>query len=164
MPVETERKFLLADSSWKKEVRRSVHFHQGYFPLSAESRTTIRVRLADQSAWLTIKGPADGCSRVEYEYEIPCGDAREMLAGPAAARSLEKIRHYVPAGPFVWEIDEFLGKNSGLTVAEIELPGANTPFVRPAWLGKEVTDFPRFRNSRLVIHPWTEWSDSEKTF
>jgi len=163
MPVETERKFLLADPSWKKEVTRSVHFHQGYFPLAAESRTTIRVRMADQTAWLTIKGPASGCTRIEYEYEIPCRDASELLAGPAAGRSLEKIRHYVPAGPFVWEIDEFLGKNAGLTVAEIELPAEDTPFIRPAWLGKEVTELPRFRNSRLVLHPWTEWSDAEKT-
>ena len=164
MPVETERKFLIADPSWKKEVRRSVHFRQGYFPLTPDSRTTIRVRLTDQTAWLTIKGPASGCSRIEYEYEIPQQDACELLSGPAAARSLEKIRHYVPAGNFVWEIDEFLGRNGGLVVAEIELPSENTSFERPPWLGKEVTDLPRFRNSSLVIHPWTEWTESEKTF
>ena len=163
MPVETERKFLIADPSWKNGVRRSVHFRQGYFPLAPDSRTTIRVRLADQTAWLTIKGPASGCSRMEYEYEIPQQDADELLSGPAAARSLEKIRHYIPAGPYVWEIDEFLGRNRGLVVAEIELPAEDAVFERPAWLGKEVTDLPRFRNSSLTLHPWTEWSELEKT-
>ena len=164
MHIETERKFLIADPSWKKEVRRSVHFRQGYFPLAEGSRTTIRVRLADSSAWLTVKGPAVGCSRMEYEYEIPCRDAFEMLEGPAGEGSIEKIRHYVPAGEFVWEIDEFLGKNEGLTVAEIELPAEDTPFPRPPWLGKEVTSLSRFRNSSLTLHPWSEWSETEKSF
>jgi len=163
MVIETERKFLITDPSWKKEVRRSVHFRQGYFPLAADARTTIRVRTADSKAWLTIKGPSSGCSRQEYEYEIPYGDACELLEGPAGGRSLEKIRHYIPAGEgLVWEIDEFLGRNEGLVVAEIELPAENTPFPHPSWLGTEVTALPRYRNSRLVVHPWSEWSEPEK--
>ena len=162
MPVETERKFLIADPSWKNEVRRSVHLRQGYFPLTPDSRTTVRVRLADHSAWLTIKGPASGCSRMEYEYEIPHRDACELLSGPASARSLEKIRHYVPAGPYVWEIDEFLGRNTGLILAEVELDSPDEELAVPDWIGREVTGELRFYNSRLLGYPYQEWKPEER--
>jgi len=156
MGVEIERKFLIAAGSedvWRHGVE-GVPYAQGY--LSRGNGRTVRVRIAGTKAFITIKGPVTGISRPEFEYEIPVEDARQMLSlcdGPV----IEKIRHRILHGRHVWEVDEFLGENTGLTVAEVELANAEDSVEMPSWIGKEVTGDPRYYNSNLTIHPYRLW-------
>lgn len=155
MPKEIERKFLVRGDAWRSAVTSSADFSQGYL-LNTVGKS-IRVRLAGETAWLTIKATAEGIARHEFEYPIPPADARELLAlceGPL----IEKTRYFVPMEGFVWEIDEFAGENAGLVVAEIELPDEATDFPRPEWLGKEVTHDPRYLNASLVKNPYSRWA------
>jgi adenylate cyclase len=119
----------------------------------------VRVRIAGEDATLNIKSADKGRARQEFEYALPLADAEALMA-LAGGAAIDKQRHYVPWGELTWEIDEFLGINAGLVVAEIELPGMDTPFERPAWLGPEVTDDLRYYNSALAEHPYTAWSAS----
>lgn len=160
MATEIERKFLLLDDGWRSAVIRSEHFVQGY--LAADARTSIRVRVAGDAAWLNIKGATLGVSRAEFEYAIPASDAHEMLALFCAERMLAKTRHFVPFGDHVWEIDEFEGRNAGLVVAEIELASVEEIFARPAWLGAEVSDDPRYYNSCLIEAPFDTWPEASQ--
>jgi adenylate cyclase len=160
MGVEIERKFLLADSSWKHNARGLV-FRQAY--LSIDPDRTVRVRLVEVEAgrhqgWLTIKGRARGPVRAEFEYPIPAEDAARMIETLCLDSAIEKTRYRVEYAGDVWEIDEFSGANAGLVVAEIELDSADQPFATPPWLGPEVTDDPRYTNARLSIEPFTRWS------
>lgn len=156
MAIEIERKFLLRTPAWKQLVHRSTHFAQGY--LASEPGRTVRVRIAGERGFLTIKGSPQGLSRAEYEYEIPLQDARELLA--LCPKTLTKVRHLVSVPPHTWEIDEFLGDNLGLWVAEIELSSEQESFHRPDWLGKEVTSDHRYANSALIREPFLTWSTS----
>ncbi len=106
---------------------------------------------------MTIKGKSVGASRAEYEYEIPILEAHELLDHLCQRPLIEKIRHRITQGAVTWEIDEFLGENAGLVVAEVELADADQKFEKPAWLGQEVTDDLRYFNSSLVTHPFTQW-------
>lgn len=160
MAWEIERKFLLRGDRWRQLVRDSQRLVQGYLLL--ERRSSIRVRLAGEQALLNIKGATLGVRRREYEYSIPLADAQEMLAELCQGAPIEKIRHYVPFGRHLWEIDEFFGANAGLIVAEIELADPDEDFERPPWLGREVSDDPRFYNVRLVEHPYQTWSIEER--
>jgi CYTH domain-containing protein len=117
----------------------------------------VRVRTDGQSAWLTIKGRGEGITRPEFEYEIPVADAADLLA-LCRGRLVEKTRYLVPAGTLCWEIDEFTGDNTGLVVAEIELPDEDTPVPQPVWLGEEVTADPRYLNANLAVHPFARWA------
>lgn len=110
-----------------------------------------------KKGFLTVKGITNGVTRSEFEYEIPFSDADKMLSGLAEKPLIEKRRFKIPAGSLVWEIDEFLGENAGLIVAEIELPDEDAPFERPDWLGREVSNDPRYFNSNLVRHPFSQW-------
>ena len=161
MGVEIERKFLVASDAWRGEVVRSTPLRQGY--LCSQSGRTVRVRIAGDAAFLTIKGPADaaGVSRAEWEYSIPVVDALRMLDTLCERPQVEKVRHEVPAagGTLKWEVDEFLGDNAPLVVAEIELPAPDAPFARPPWLGMEVSADPRYRNSCLAGHPYATWGE-----
>lgn len=155
MPREIERKFLVRGDAWRSAATSSAAFSQGYLLNSVGK--SIRVRLAGEKAWLTIKAAAEGIARHEFEYPIPPEHARELLAlceGPL----IEKARHFVPMENFVWEIDEFAGENAGLIVAEIELPTEDTDFLRPPWLGEEVTHDPRYLNAALVKNPYCRWA------
>jgi CYTH domain-containing protein len=128
--------------------------------LCRAKETTIRIRIAGGKAFLTIKGIKTGISRPEFEYEIPIADGEELIKlcdGPI----IEKIRHVVMDKSFKWEVDEFLGENEGLVVAEIELKREDQSFERPAWLGKEVTEDPRYANASLVYNPYSTWRDQE---
>jgi CYTH domain-containing protein len=154
MGMEIERKFLVKDLTWKQAGQGTL-YRQGY--LCSDSQRTVRVRLAGDRAWLTIKGASEGISRSEYEYEIPCGDAIPMLDALCEKPLIEKTRYKVAMGALVWEIDEFLGENLGLIVAEIELASPEQEFERPAWLGAEVSHDRRYFNSRLVKHPFSGW-------
>lgn len=157
MGVEIERKFRVA-STWQP-TRPGVLIDQGY--LSVEPARTVRVRRTDTAAWLTIKGKNDGPVRAEFEYPIPLADADSMLA--LCVGRVRKIRYLEPVGDHVFEVDVFEAENAGLVVAEIELVAADAPFPRPAWLGPEVTDDPRYFNSALAQTPYRAWLDAPQT-
>lgn len=155
MAQEIERKFLLASDHWREQVTRSVRMSQGY--LQRGSQTAIRVRIAGDQAWLNIKKNVDGVHRLEYEYTIPLDDAHELLEQVALRPIIDKTRHLIPQGQHTWEIDEFHAENKGLIVAEIELAHADEMFIKPAWLGEEVSTDARYFNSRLSEHPYSTW-------
>jgi adenylate cyclase len=155
--VEIERKFLLSSERWRAAVTQSEEIVQGYL---AESETSsVRIRIAGEDASLNIKGPTLGITRREFEYDLPPADAREILTQFCAARIIRKTRHHAEHEGHSWEIDEFSGGNTGLIVAEIELSSENEIFVRPEWLGDEVTGDPRYYNVCLVGHPFGNWQD-----
>lgn len=153
MAKEIERKFLVKGESWKQG--EGSLFRQGY--LSTDPERTIRVRIADHSGFLTIKGLTRGASRLEFEYEIPLPDADEMLNQLCSGPIIEKRRYLVPVADVIFEIDEFLGENNGLIVAEVELQREDQTIPIPDWLGPEVTDDPRYFNANLVRHPFSRW-------
>ena len=151
---EIERKFLVA-GDFRGEVSGASHIVQGY--LSSAPGRTVRVRLRDDRGWITVKGPARGLTRFEWETEIPGAEAEQLLA-LCEPGVIDKTRWLVPAADgHLWEVDEFHGDNEGLVVAEIELGAEDEPFERPAWLGAEVTDDRRYLNSSLTKHPYKDW-------
>ncbi len=152
MAIEIERKFLVHGDTWRDAP--AVYYSQGY--LSRAKERTVRVRIAGEDAFLTIKGISMGATRAEFEYPIPVWDARELLA-LCEQPLIEKYRRKIPCEGFVWEVDEFLGENSGLVVAEIELPAEDAVFNKPAWVGVEVTSDTRYYNSNLAAHPYSRW-------
>ena len=155
MAREVERKFLLANESWRTEVTRSVPMRQGY--LAGSARASIRVRIAGTEAHLNIKSARLGVERDEFEYPLPIDDAEKILSTLAVGPLLAKTRHYLRHADHVWEIDEFHAENAGLIVAEIELDEPDEGFARPSWLGREVSDDPRYYNVNLVTHPYSRW-------
>ncbi len=158
MAVEIERKFLVTGDEWRRGV--GAHFRQGY--LNRDKTRTVRVRIAGDQAFLTIKGVTTGASRLEFEYRIPVDEAQQLLRlcdGPL----VEKIRRVILHEGHSWEVDEFLGDNAGLVVAEIELQAEHEPFTKPAWLGAEVTHDARYFNSSLAISPYCQWSPASAT-
>lgn len=159
MAIEIERKFLLANDSWRGAVRRSERLAQGY--LGGE-RCSVRVRIGGAQAHLNIKSRTRGHTRLEFEYPIPLADARQLLAELALPGAIDKTRHHVEHGGRHWEIDEFHGDNLGLIVAEIELEHAEAAFERPSWLGPEVTDDTRYYNASLAERPYADWVANEK--
>jgi len=155
MGLEIERKFLLLNDSWREQVERRIEIQQGY--LAQDERSAIRVRIFGQQAHLNIKATDDGIRRHEFEYEIPLEDARALFEHVVKGPVVEKVRHELTVGRHLWEIDEFLGANAPLVVAEIELASADEPFERPAWLGKEVSTDRRYYNSNLARKPFSQW-------
>ena len=154
--VETERKFLVLDSSYKAQAVKVFQIKQGY--ISHDGGNTVRVRIRDRQGFLTIKGPSlDGISRFEWEKEIPLEDA-EALCALCRGGFIDKTRHIIPiASGRYFEVDEFHGDNDGLVMAEIELEKPDEPFDRPAWLGEEVTGDRRYYNSHLLLSPYKSW-------
>jgi adenylate cyclase len=152
MGIEIERKFLVKKELWQSLKKpEGKHYRQGY--LLNEPDRVLRVRIAGDQGFITIKGVAEGISRSEYEYEIPKADAVEML-DRFQPEGTEKIRYRIPEdNGAVWEVDEFLGANEGLIVAEIELTREDQQFVRPDWLDQEVTSDVRYANSNLALRP-----------
>ncbi len=166
MGVEIERKFLLHDERWRDAVAGSTRMCQGYLADVAAlerglARASVRVRVAGECAWLNIKSAELGIERLEFEYPIPLSDAQAMLDRLCRGR-VEKLRHRVPVEGHVFEVDEFLGDNAGLVVAELELAAADAPFPQPPWLGPEVSHMPRYFNVNLIAHPFTAWSAAER--
>jgi adenylate cyclase len=153
MAQEIERKFLV-DGRWSPP-GPGTPFCQGYIA-SAPGRT-VRVRIEGTEGRLTIKGPASGLTRSEFEYPIPLDDARELLESLCDRPFVEKVRYRVPHGNHVWEVDVFGGENAGLVVAEVELGAEDEDFSRPEWLGPEVSHDPRYANSRLAQVPYRTW-------
>ncbi len=154
MATEIERKFLVSSDDWRIQVRKSVDMQQGY--LSSNGRSSIRIRVSDQAAFINIKSATLGVRRSEFEYPVPLPDAREMLTLCEGAL-IDKTRHYIDFEGHTWEVDVFRGDNAGLVVAEIELGDETEPFVRPDWLGDEVSDDTRYYNVCLVSHPYKNW-------
>lgn len=155
MALEIEHKFLLADDSWRAEIQRSVHYKQGY--LSSSPMSSIRVRISNTQAWLNIKSATIGSHRQEFEYEIPLADANSIIDELCVKPLIEKMRHFIYRDQHVWEIDEFMGCNAGLIVAEIELTEIGEFFAKPSWLGPEVTQDLRYYNNNLSKHPYADW-------
>ena len=154
MGIEIERKFLPRDDSWRASIARSTRMTQGYL---GGDRCSVRVRVAGDQAWLNVKSKTLGDTRSEYEFAIPAEEGRAMLA-EFCPQALDKVRHIVPFAGHDFEIDEFLGDNAGLVVAEIELERADAAFERPAWLGAEVTNDARYYNVNLVREPFRTWA------
>lgn len=153
MAIEIERKFLVKKNSWTSPNEGTLYI-QGY--LSSSPETTVRIRIAGKIGFITIKGKTTGFSREEFEYEIPVEDA-EILLKKCKNAPIKKIRYKVLLNGTLWEIDEFLEENSGLLMAEVELPDEKASFFRPEWLGKEVTDDKRYHNSHIAQHPFKTW-------
>jgi CYTH domain-containing protein len=152
MGIEIERKFLTKGDEWRQVPGEQMA--QGY--LNSDKLRTVRVRIAGDKAFLTIKGPSTGATRAEFEYPIPIIDAQQLLAlcqGPI----IQKIRHRVTYEGFTWEVDEFFGDNAGLVVAEIELASEDQQFLKPDWVGEEVSDDPKYFNSNLAQNPYSTW-------
>ena len=154
MGVEIERKFLLRGDGWKS-LGQPVLLRQGY--LSSQRERVVRVRIEGEGAVLTIKGRNVGARRGEWEYPIPLADAAELLDGLCEQPLIEKYRRRIEYRGNVWEVDEFLGANAGLVVAEIELDAEDQQFERPEWIGEEVTDDVRYLNANLIKHPFSAW-------
>jgi len=164
MKREIERKYLVTGEDWRQSAFKKVHFAQGYLNNAAnpENRCSIRVRIEGDTANLNIKSLEIGISRDEYEYPIPVEHARAMLEKFAIGPVIEKIRHWVRHEGFVWEVDEFLGDNAGLVVAEVELEDEAVEPPLPDWVGREVTDEPRYYNVALAQRPFKAWSEAER--
>ncbi len=156
MPQEIERKFLLKNDSWRVEGSGTL-YRQGY--LSTVSERTVRIRLINDQGFLTIKGIPVGARRAEYEYEIPAGEASEMLDNLCEHPLIEKTRYRVEYQDLVWEIDEFKGDNAGLNIAEVELEDENQAVHMPDWVGEEVTGDPRYYNANLTANPYSQWRE-----
>lgn len=155
MPTEIERKFLVKSEDWRVLATGKL-YRQGY--LSTKKSCTVRVRLVGNQGYITIKGSTQGISRAEYEYPIPVEDAQAMLDNLCDRPLIEKTRYKIEFAGLIWEVDEFAGENQGLIVAEVELTNENQIIELPDWIGKEVSDDPRYFNANLTKHPFIQWS------
>jgi CYTH domain-containing protein len=154
MGKEIEKKFLILNNDWR-HLGTGEPYCQGY--LNSEKERTVRVRTISDRGILTIKGPNVGGTRLEYEYDIPFDEAREILHELCLEPLIEKIRYKIPYKGFTWEVDEFKGENAGLIFAEIELQHEGQEFAKPPWIGEEVTDDSRYYNANLVKNPYSNW-------
>ena len=166
MAIEIERKFLVTGDGWRAAAHAVVPMSQGYLndQLSLDEgrqRASVRVRLEGDAAFLNIKSRELGHTRQEFEYPLPVDEARQLLA-LCVGGLVEKNRHLVRHGAHLWEVDEFLGDNVGLVVAEIELGSADEAFESPDWIGVEATDCPRYYNLALAARPYSQWSGAER--
>lgn len=159
MAQEIERKFLVV-GEYKHLAHTSYRLMQGYI---ASGRRTVRVRISDERAWLTIKGPSKngGLSRYEWEKEIGKSEALELMELSEGAL-IDKRRYLVEYEGHTFEVDEFYGDNEGLMLAEVELKSEDEEFARPEWLGAEVTGIKRYYNSHLRAYPYKDWSEEER--
>ena len=161
MPLEIERKFLVLDDSYKNLATSSSHIKQGY--IYSGKGKTIRVRIRDERGYLTIKGPSDkaGLCRYEWEKEVDLHDAEELmrLCEPGI---IDKTRYIIPSGKHTFEVDEFIGENQGLVMAEVELVSEEEPFEKPPFIGEEVTGDRRYYNSHLRENPYSRWKKNDE--
>lgn len=153
MAVEIERKFLVDTARWTPR-DKGVLYRQGYLSLAKER--IVRVRIAGNDAFLTIKGLTRGVARAEFEYPIPLADAEEML-GLCERPPVAKTRHAEIWGGRRWEIDVFHGDNDGLVLAEVELESADEKIVKPDWATADVSRDARYFNNSLVLDPYRNW-------
>ncbi len=166
MGVEIERKFLVTNDGWREAAHEVVPMAQGYINDMAamdngSQKASVRVRIEGDKAWLNLKSRELGHTRQEFNYPLPVEDARALLQ-LCVGGLIDKRRHYVRHEGHLWEVDEFLGDNAGLVVAEIELRSADEAFAMPAWAGKQVTDALRYYNLALASRPYSQWADDER--
>lgn len=154
MAQEIERKFLVIGDHWRTLATPELYC-QGYVP--TVGRQTVRVRRVGDQGYLTLKGPTQGLTRAEFEYAIPVDEAQAMLKELCQPPLIEKYRYRIPQRELVWEVDEFLGDNAGLIIAEVEVPCETYPVSLPDWVGSEVSGDARYYNSNLVKHPYQQW-------
>lgn len=154
MGKEIERKFLTKSSEWRNLGIRK-YYRQGYLLINKDR--TIRVRIAEDKAFITIKSIPTGLSRNEFQYQIPLDDANQIINTLCEKPIIEKYRTSIKINELIWEVDEFLGDNAGLVVAEVELKDENQKIDLPEWIGEEVTFDYRYSNSNLVKHPFKDW-------
>jgi len=158
MGVEIERKFRLLNDSWREQVLHRTLLRQGY--IANTRRASVRVRLAGEVGWLSVKSMTRGPARAEYEAAIAAVEANEMLDQLCEGPLIEKWRHIVIHQGSEWEIDQFLGENAGLVIAELELESEDARFAKPPWLGLEVTHDERYYNFRLSEKPFRHWPEN----
>ena len=156
MGKEIERKFLVKKERWQPDGKVEL-YRQGY--LSTVKERVVRVRMAGEKAFITIKGITEGFTRLEFEYEIPLKDANTMLDTLCERPPIEKYRYPVEYDGMIWEIDVFMGDNEGLVLAEVELKSETQKFDLPYWAGVEVSEDPRYYNANLVKNPFREWQN-----
>ena len=154
MKKEIERKFIVLDNSYK-DLGKYEHCIQGYF--LSENEPLIRIRTIGEKSFITIKSDINGITRLEYEYEIPNNDAKDLLNLFCKESIIEKNRYKICYKSTLWEIDEFLGNNKGLIVAEVELSHENQPYDKPDWIGEEVSTDKRYYNYNLSSQPYNTW-------
>ena len=156
MSIEIERKFLVKGTSYRTAAYSSYEIRQCY--ITHENGRSVRVRITDKEAILTIKGPSDsrGMSRFEWNHQIPVEDALELFELRQSG-AIEKRRYLVHSGPHVFEIDEFYGENEGLVIAEVELNSEDEVFEKPEFIGNEVTGDHRYYNAYLAVNPYSKW-------
>lgn len=154
--IEIERKFLVKNETYKSESIKKQLITQGY--LSSDPKRSVRIRICEQNAYITIKGQTSesGTSRYEWEKEINIEDAKQLML-LCREGVVTKIRHLITFKNHTFEVDEFLKDNSGLVIAEIELSNENEDFERPSWLGKEVTGIKKYYNSQLSQNAYVNW-------
>ncbi|MEW8507061.1 MAG: CYTH domain-containing protein [Candidatus Thiodiazotropha sp.] len=155
MALEIERKYLVINNKWRDSIIKESVMKQGY--LASQPNATVRVRISDSEARLTIKGSNKGISRSEFEYPIPLQDGQEILDNHISGALIEKVRYRVRCGDHTWDLDVFDGANRGLVIAEVELSSENEEFLLPEWAGDEVSADSRYYNANLVSHPYSDW-------
>lgn len=159
MALEIERKYLVQREVWEQTPKgKGELYSQGYMLTAPEK--TIRVRLTETAGYITIKGISKGATRAEYEYEIPQAEAKELLDSFCSG-VITKRRYKIEYSGMLWEVDEFLGTNAGLLLAEIELPSEDAVFYLPNWVGTEVTGQVAYYNSYLSQHPYSTWTNNK---
>ncbi len=166
MGIEIERKFLPRSEAWRAAAHRVVPMAQGYLNDLAQvesgaMQASVRVRIEGDAAFLNIKSREAGPRRQEFDYPIPVADARALLA-LCGGGLVEKNRHYVEHAGRLWEVDEFLGANAGLVVAEVELEAVDAPLAKPDWAGVEATHAQRYYNLALAARPYSQWREDER--
>ncbi|WP_137191577.1 CYTH domain-containing protein [Stenotrophomonas rhizophila] len=166
MGIEIERKYLVTGDGWRSAAHAVIPMAQGYINDSAAldsgaQKASVRVRIQGEQAFLNFKSREIGHTRQEFDYPIPVDDARALLA-LCVGGLIDKRRHLVRHAGLVWEVDEFLGDNAGLVVAEVELEHADQAIELPDWAGTEVTDQVRYYNLALAAHPYARWSAAER--
>lgn len=155
MAIEIERKFLVINSGWRKQVYHKKNIAQGY--LSTNPERTVRIRISNETGIITIKGKSEGVSRAEFEYEVPLDDAQELMK-LCERPVIEKVRNLVKFEGKIWEVDEFSGDNQGLIVAEVELVNEQESVPLPSWVGKEVSTEKKYFNASLIKDPYSQWA------
>jgi len=165
--IEIERKFLVTSDAWRAAAHEVVPMAQGYLNDLAmveggAQKASVRVRIEGDRAYLNLKSRERGHTRQEFNYAVPVDEARALLA-LCVGGLIDKRRHYVRHEGHLWEVDEFLGENAGLVVAEIELQQADEAFALPEWAGKQVTDSLRYYNLALASYPYSQWTDYERS-
>lgn len=158
--IEIERKFLITSEEFKNEAKKSIRIVQGF--LNTDPERTVRIRIKGEQGFITVKGKGNttGVSRFEWEKEISVLEAEQLLS-LCEKGSIEKVRYEIPLGNHTFEVDEFFGENTGLFVAEIELNDENESFLKPNWLGKEITGESKYYNSQLSKKPYLSWQKSK---